>query len=113
MRIGTSLVLITVGLVLAYAIDFELPGIELGTLGAILFFIGLLGLAVSIGLEVMDARARNPRPARPARPVRPAREPRADRVAEPRASTWDPVLPPHEARRAQIDPADERTRRQR
>jgi hypothetical protein len=39
-KIGTSLALIAVGLILAYAVDFELPGIEVGTLGAILFFAG-------------------------------------------------------------------------
>jgi len=109
-RIGTSLVLIAVGLVLAYAIDFELPGIELSTLGTILFFIGLLGLVVSVGLEVMDHRGRHPRPAKPARPQR--SKPPREAPAAPR-ERWDPVLPPHEARRAPIDPAQEQTRRQR
>lgn len=106
MRIGTSLALIAVGLVLSYAIDFELPGIELGTLGAILFFIGLLGLAVSVGLEVMDHRARSPRPARP-----PRDEPRRREPAPQPRERWDPVVPPNEARRAKIDPAEDRTRR--
>jgi len=110
-RIGTSLVLIAVGLVLAYAIDFELPGIELSTLGSILFFIGLLGLVVSVGLEVMDHRARHPRPARPARPQR-SEPPRREAPAPPQ-ERWDPVVPPREARRAPIDPAQEKTRRQR
>ncbi len=106
MKIGTSLALIAVGLVFAYAVDFEVPGIEIGTLGSILFFVGLLGLAVSIGLEVMDRRARSPRPARPVEP--PRREP----APTPR-ERWDPVVPRDEARRARIDPADERTRRMR
>lgn len=104
MRIGTSLVLIAVGLVLAYAIDFEVPGIELGTLGSILFFVGLLGLALSVGLEVADRRARHPPRPRPERPRRPA----AEVEERPR---WDPVIPPRSGRAPSRDPAEDKTRR--
>lgn len=103
MRIGTSLLLIAVGLVFAYAVDFEVPGIEIGTLGSILFFIGLLGLAVSVGLEVMNARARHP-----PSPPRPRKETRREPAAEP--PRWDPVVP---ARPRPRDPADDETRRMR
>ena len=88
MRIGTSLALVAVGLVLAYAVDFEVPGIELRTLGSILFFVGLLGLALSVGLEVLAGRRRRagaPPPAGPAaaragaaRRLRPRRAPAAE-----------------------------------
>jgi len=104
-RIGTSLLLIAVGLVFAYAVDFELPGIEIGTLGSILFFVGLLGLAVSVGLEVMDGRARRPPRPRP----EPARPPAAQERPE-----WDPVMPARGGRSPSArprDPADDETRR--
>ena len=62
MRIGTALTLVAVGLVLSYAIDFDVPGIDLRVLGSILFFVGLLGLLVSVGMEIAAQRARTPRP---------------------------------------------------
>jgi hypothetical protein len=105
MRIGSALALIAVGLILSYAVDFTVPGIDVGTLGAILFFVGLLGLAVTLGLELASQRARHPRaPRRPA-PYVPPRDERA----------YDPVLPRRD-RSADptsvlADPADDRTRR--
>lgn len=87
MRIGTSMTLIIVGAILAAAIDFDIPVIDLAALGSILFVIGLLGLVVAVGLEL----ARN-------RPPRPRRE-RWRHHAEPEAArrrpepTYDPVLP--------------------
>ena len=95
MRIGTSLALVAVGLVLAYAVDFEVPGIELRVLGSILFFVGLLGLA----------RLRRPRgPARPP-PPGPAR-PAAGRLAPPpeRAPAL-PTTPSCARRRVRRDPS--------
>ncbi len=106
MRIGSALALITVGLILSYAVDFTVPGIDVGTLGAILFFVGLLGLAVTLGLEVARTRAQHPRPPRrPAPSVPPRGHP----------DPYDPVLPRRD-RSADptsvlADPADERTRR--
>jgi hypothetical protein len=103
-KIGTSLLLIAVGLVLAYAVDFEIPGIELGTLGSILFFIGLLGLVVSIGLEVMSHRARTP--------ARPRPEPRREVVEErPRRDDYDPIVPLPARSARPRNPADDETRR--
>ena len=102
MKIGTSLALVAVGLILSYAVDVELPGIDLQTLGAILFFVGLLGLVVTVGLEVNARRA--PKPPRAPRPRAPRSEPPpvAPRRREP-ASTYDPVVPRHEAAEARFD----------
>lgn len=107
MKIGTSLALVAVGLILAYAVDFDVPGIEVATLGAILFFVGLLGLIVTVGLEV--AARRPPRPAR--RP-----EPRREPV---RRDTYDPVIglpersrdPSRERTQVIREPGDDETRR--
>ena len=82
MRIGTSLLLIAVGAILAYAVDVDIPGIDIETLGAILFYVGLLGLVVTVGLELHANR----RPRAPAPPPAPARERR------PPPPPYDPVV---------------------
>jgi len=107
-KIGTSLTLMAVGLILAYAVDFELPGIEVGTLGAILFFVGTLGLIVAVALEVA---ARRP-------PRRPAPRP-APVSREPARRPYDPVVgvqpsrrdPSRERTQVLRDPGDDETRR--
>ena len=81
-RIGTSLLLIAVGAILAYAVDVDVPGIDIETLGAILFYVGLLGLVVTVGLELHANR--RPRP--PAAPRPRPREP------ERRPPPYDPVV---------------------
>jgi hypothetical protein len=68
-RIGTSLTLVAAGLILAYAVDFEVPGVDVRTLGAILFYVGLLGLLIAIGLEVLAGRARRAPRRRPRDPA--------------------------------------------
>lgn len=108
MRIGTSLALIAVGLILAYAVDFDLPGIEVSVLGSILFFVGLLGLILTVWLETA---ARRPR--RESRPPRP--EPRREPVRD----AYDPVVgsprPPRDRSREETQvlraPENEETRR--
>jgi hypothetical protein len=105
-RIGTSLTLIAVGLILAYAVDFDLPGIKVQTLGGILFWVGALGLAISIGIEVAeDRRRRGPRPQRRPSPPPEHRDlaPRRPVARKP----YDPVVRPRPPPR---DPDDEPTR---
>ena len=51
MTIGTSLVLIAVGAILKYAVNADVSGIELDTVGVILMVVGLLGLALSLLYE--------------------------------------------------------------
>jgi hypothetical protein len=46
--IGTSLILLAVGAVLAWAVDVDTNGFNVNTIGVILFVIGLVGLIVSL-----------------------------------------------------------------
>ncbi len=110
MAIGTALLLVAVGAILAYAVDVDIPGVDVQTVGSVLFFVGLLGLAITIGMELLAQRARRP-VAAPA-----PRVPRRDRervVADPRpiarravppaapAAPYDPVVgPPADGRAA-------------
>jgi uncharacterized YccA/Bax inhibitor family protein len=64
MRTTTSLALIAVGAILAYAVDLTVPGVDLGVLGTILVLVGILGLLLTVGLEL--ARRRPPAEAAPA-----------------------------------------------
>lgn len=104
MRIGTSITLIIVGLILAAAIEFDIPVIDLGALGSILFIVGLLGLVVTVGLEL--ARNRPPRPRR--------QRPRDDaerEAARPRPERpYDPVLPQRPRSPRRPPPSEEPTR---
>ncbi|MBA2517105.1 MAG: hypothetical protein H0V22_07310 [Solirubrobacterales bacterium] len=110
MKIGTSLFLVAIGLILAYAVDFEVPGLEVSTLGAILFLVGVLGLIVTVGLEVAARRAH--RPLRPRPQPQPRREPA-------RRDTYDPVIPlparprdpAREATQVLREPGEDETRR--
>jgi hypothetical protein len=56
MRIGSSIGMIAVGLILALAVRIEVAGIDLRLVGWILAVVGLLGLVASIAL----ARQRRP-----------------------------------------------------
>ncbi len=87
MRIGTSITLIIVGGILAAAIEFDIPVIDLGALGSILFIMGLLGLVFTVGMDLAENRQRRPRRQRPRDKVDP--EP-IRRRPEP---AYDPVLP--------------------
>jgi hypothetical protein len=48
MGIGTSLFLIALGAILAFAVNAELAGLELETIGVILMIVGALGLVISL-----------------------------------------------------------------
>ncbi|MDQ3609141.1 MAG: hypothetical protein M3459_09610 [Actinomycetota bacterium] len=87
MRIGTSITLIIVGGILAAAIEFDIPVIDLGALGSILFIMGLLGLVFTVGLELAQNRPPRPRRQRSRDDVQPEA---TRRRPEP---TYDPVLP--------------------
>jgi len=87
MRIGTSITLIVVGGILAAAIEFDIPVIDLGALGSILFIMGLLGLVFTVGMELAENRPPRARRQRPRGEVNP--EPTRRRPGP----TYDPVLP--------------------
>lgn len=48
MGLGTSIVLIAVGAILYYAVNVDVSGIELETVGLILLILGILGLVISL-----------------------------------------------------------------
>lgn len=48
MGIGTSLVLIAVGAILKWAVNADVSGIEISTIGLILLITGILGLIISL-----------------------------------------------------------------
>ena len=48
MGIGTSLFLIAVGAILYFAVDADVSGLEISTIGNILMVVGILGLLISL-----------------------------------------------------------------
>lgn len=48
MALGTSLLLIALGAILAFAIDYSVQGVELYTIGVILMVVGGIGLLMSL-----------------------------------------------------------------
>ena len=61
--IGTSLLLIAIGAVLAFAVNLSTTGLDLNAVGVILMIVGLFGLVFSmIALEGMFAARRPSRP---------------------------------------------------
>lgn len=56
MGIGTSIFLIAAGAILAYAVNGQVPGIELRTVGMILMIAGVIGLVISLFYMTMVNR---------------------------------------------------------
>jgi hypothetical protein len=48
MGIGTSLFLIAVGAILYFAVDANVSGLEISTIGIILMVVGVVGLVISL-----------------------------------------------------------------
>jgi Domain of unknown function (DUF6458) len=57
--IGISIVLIAAGAVLAWAVTATTNGVDLNTVGLILFFVGLAGLVVSALSAMVPTRTRD------------------------------------------------------
>jgi hypothetical protein len=58
MTIGTSIVLIAVGAILKWAVTAHVSGVNLQTVGTILFVLGILGLILSLLYTSMWSRRR-------------------------------------------------------
>ena len=58
MGIGTSLFLIAAGAILYFAVDAQVSGLEIQTVGLILMVIGVLGLLISLFFIAASSRNR-------------------------------------------------------
>ena len=58
MGIGMSIFLIAAGAILRYAVDFNIEGLEIQTIGLILMIVGILGLVISLAVMFMGDRGR-------------------------------------------------------
>jgi hypothetical protein len=56
--IGTSIFLIALGAILYFAVNVDISGLEVSTIGLILMIVGILGLVISLFL--MTAASRRP-----------------------------------------------------
>ena len=66
MGIGTSIFLIAVGAILYFAVNADISGLEISTVGLILMVVGILGLIISFFLMNQATRRR---PGEPDGPV--------------------------------------------
>ena len=57
MGIGTSLFLIAVGAILYFAVDADVSGLEISTIGIILMIVGVIGLLISLFMVSSARRA--------------------------------------------------------
>jgi hypothetical protein len=51
MTIGGSIVLIVIGAILAFAVEYDLPGLSIDVMGIILMVAGVIGLIVGLILS--------------------------------------------------------------
>ena len=58
MGIGTSIFLIAVGAILYFAVNADISGLEVSTVGLILMIVGILGLVISIYMLSVASRRR-------------------------------------------------------
>jgi len=56
MGIGTSIFLIALGAILYFAVEVDISGLELSTVGVILMIVGILGLIISLFLMSQASR---------------------------------------------------------
>ena len=57
MGIGTSLFLVAVGAILYFAVDADISGLEISTIGVILMIVGVIGLLISLFMVSSARRA--------------------------------------------------------
>ncbi|HYM58998.1 MAG TPA: DUF6458 family protein [Solirubrobacteraceae bacterium] len=58
MGIGTSIFLIAVGAILYFAVNADVSGLEISTVGLILMIVGVLGLLISLYYTTLYTRRR-------------------------------------------------------
>ena len=58
MGIGTSIFLIALGAILRYAVNADISGLEISTVGLILMIAGVLGLVISLLYMTLWSRGR-------------------------------------------------------
>ena len=56
MGIGTSIFLIATGAILYFAVNADISGLEISSVGLILMIVGVLGLIISLYLTSMASR---------------------------------------------------------
>ena len=56
MGIGTSIFMIAVGAILYFAVNADISGLEISTVGLILMILGIVGLLISLYLTSMASR---------------------------------------------------------
>ena len=56
MGIGTSIFMIAVGAILYFAVNADISGLEISTIGLILMILGIVGLLISLYLVSMASR---------------------------------------------------------
>lgn len=76
MRIGSSIALIAVGLILALAVNLDIDGLDLDLIGWILAAVGVVGLLVSLSMARRSRAAVIREEPVVERPVREVRDPR-------------------------------------
>ena len=59
MGIGAGIVLIAVGAILAFAVNFSVSGIEISTIGFILMVAGVIGIVVALVMNSQRSRTRH------------------------------------------------------
>lgn len=63
MGIGTSIFLIAVGAILYFAVNADISGLEISTVGLILMIVGILGLIISLYYTSLATRRTREAPA--------------------------------------------------
>jgi len=58
MGIGTSIFLIALGAILRYAVNADISGLEISTIGLILMIAGVIGLLISLFYMTVWSRSR-------------------------------------------------------
>ena len=56
MGIGTSIFLIAIGAILYFAVNADISGLEISTVGLILMIVGIIGLVISLFYTSMATR---------------------------------------------------------